>query len=352
VEVVQQPSGRSGWAAAADYDGTAWLASVHDGLIAVTSGADVALTDPLTGERSPITEGMSVADLAFSPEGMRVAILDMVHGPLVITTSMTSPAPTPEPGGEVYGPPVIRDPAFAPDGEAVAYLAGQDGVAPNLLWLGTGEAPRLPDIMTLFPVTWSPDGQWLVTAKDFDSTPNNDNWEIVLLEVGGSGITRLTNHLGFDGGPAWSPDGSTIAFLQDADDGSLTMALMDADGAHQRRLLLFPPSKTPFGVGRTAWSPDGSRLSIVLERDGSPAEIHLIDARTSEQVTFAGPDDRCEDLTWSPTGRQIAFVCGPADNSSPSSVYVVAMDGDGAVDLGYGTRIDWGRTLETYATGG
>ena len=35
------------------------------------------------------------------------------------------------------------------------------------------------------------------------------------MNADGSGQTRLTNNLASDSEPAWSPDGSTIAFVQD-----------------------------------------------------------------------------------------------------------------------------------------
>ena len=95
------------------------------------------------------------------------------------------------------------------------------------------------------------------------------------MNIDGSNVTRLTDHPGQDGWPAWSPDGSTIAFSTTRDDcrssraeGCLssgdigpvhTLWLMDADGSDQRRV-------TTTNAQLPDWSPDGRYL--VCESQG------------------------------------------------------------------------------------
>jgi TolB protein len=59
--------------------------------------------------------------------------------------------------------------------------------------------------------------------------------EIYVIGVDGSGVTRLTNNRADDYLPAWSPDGSAIAFTAERD-GSPQVYVMNVDGSGQTRL--------------------------------------------------------------------------------------------------------------------
>jgi Tol biopolymer transport system component len=71
------------------------------------------------------------------------------------------------------------------------------------------------------------------------------NWEIFVMDSNGGNVTRLTNDRGNDGLPAWSPDGSTIAFASDRD-GAWGIWAMNPDGSDQRKL--FNMGGSPDGV--------------------------------------------------------------------------------------------------------
>src|SRR5262245_53842805 len=62
-------------------------------------------------------------------------------------------------------------------------------------------------------------------------------------------------------GPAWSPDGSRIAFYSGRD-GNLEVYVMDADGKRQRRL-----TRNPRQDGLPSWSPDGRSIAFTSSRD-------------------------------------------------------------------------------------
>ena len=61
------------------------------------------------------------------------------------------------------------------------------------------------------------------------------NREIYVIELDGTGLTRLTNHPAADPAPAWSPDGTRIAFASNRD-GNDEIYLMNADGSNSIRL--------------------------------------------------------------------------------------------------------------------
>src|SRR5437899_2073196 len=78
-------------------------------------------------------------------------------------------------------------------------------------------------------------------------TSNRDgNVEIYVMNADGTGVTRLTNSVGYDQDPAWSPDGTQIAFASTRDDGPpfYEIYLMNADGTGARRLTDSPASNS------------------------------------------------------------------------------------------------------------
>jgi TolB protein len=86
---------------------------------------------------------------------------------------------------------------------------------------------------------WSPDGTRIAFASTRDG-----NAEIYVMDADGRNVKRLTNHPAIDQDPAWSPDGRRIAFTTSRlDRGNvgrhrtfLDVAVMDADGSNVRIL--------------------------------------------------------------------------------------------------------------------
>jgi TolB protein len=94
-----------------------------------------------------------------------------------------------------------------------------------------------------FPA-WSPDGTQIAFHSRRDGNP-----EIYVMGSDRSGIVRLTDDEGNDMFPTWSPDGTQIAF-QSTRDGNAEIYTMNADGTEQTRLTDDPASDTV-----PAWQP-------------------------------------------------------------------------------------------------
>jgi Tol biopolymer transport system component len=69
------------------------------------------------------------------------------------------------------------------------------------------------------------------------------------MDANGGNVRRLTDHLEYDLSPAWSPDGTRIAFASNRD-GDSDIYVMDADGGNVQQL-----TDDPAWDGNTAWSP-------------------------------------------------------------------------------------------------
>jgi tricorn protease len=106
-----------------------------------------------------------------------------------------------------------------------------------------------------------------------------------------------------DRSPAWSPDGSQLAWLSDAG-GEYQLMLGDPTGVAKPRTIKLP--STAF-FSSTAWSPDGK--NILLE--DNHLNLWAIQVTTGEgakiDTDFYADPGREFDATWSPDSRWIAY---------------------------------------------
>lgn len=190
------------------------------------------------------------------------------------------------------------------DGSNVSRIAVADGN-----WIGRISRHR-----------WNPSGEVVVFV------PRNDLWTV---RADGTDQERFpSSSEGFEGLPAWSPDGASLAFVRLADgEGDGTQIWRsDADGSNQRRLA---DDRVWLGP---VWSPGGDRIAYIANR-GAEAPLMVMDADGSDPVILVDDVDRW-DPAWSPDGSEIAFV------GFGSTVYVVRADGTGLRELTPGERFN------------
>jgi PKD repeat protein len=145
------------------------------------------------------------------------------------------------------------------------------------------------------------------------------------MNADGSGQTRLTANAAWDGTPAWSPDGTRIAFASDRD-GDSDIYLMNADGTAQTSLIAAAEWGSEI---EPAWSPDGSRIAFTSDRDGN-AEVYVMNADGTGQTRRTASPGADGAPAWSPDGSRIAFESDRDDNVD---IHVMNADGSGRVRL-------------------
>jgi Tol biopolymer transport system component len=155
--------------------------------------------------------------------------------------------------------------------------------------------------------------------------PNNRWYAICVIGVDGTERKRVTSRLTTTD-PAWSPDGSRIAFTRNQEVGSYTtftnddVFVVDADGGDVRQV-------TTHRIGRSAWqpswSPDGRRIayvngdSVATSVPSRWGALFVVDADGSDpqRVTRSSTDSS---PAWSPDGAEIAFArCKRYSSSLP-----------------------------------
>jgi TolB protein len=143
--------------------------------------------------------------------------------------------------------------------------------------------------------------------------------EIFVMDYDGERIKRLTNNGSLNLNPAWSPDGSEIAFLSYRS-GRPELVILASNGELRKA---FPQQKGDLNLAPD-WSPDGKKIAFTGSREGN-SEIFVL--RVSDgQITRLTTNPALDTSpSWSPTAREIAFV---SDRSGTPQIYI--MDAEGA----------------------
>lgn len=148
---------------------------------------------------------------------------------------------------------------------------------------------------------WSPDG----TQIAFDGQPG-ESIDIFAMNADRSNVRNLTpDNTSWDYDPAWSPDGTQIAFTSDQP-GNNDVFVMNADGSSLRNLTNHPSSDR-----QAAWSPDGTQIAFVTDRDGT-ADVWIMNADGSNPYNLTAQTDAYRQGVetspdWSPNGQFIVF---------------------------------------------
>lgn len=123
----------------------------------------------------------------------------------------------------------------------------------------------------------SPDGSQVLYRKvingpafDWGLNAHDRNSEVFIADLDGGNEINISNNAAFDGWPAWSPDGSTIAIASNRSGPANTgqVWLLNPDGSNPRQLTSGPWSHT-----QPAWSADSQSIYIYQHEETETHEF-------------------------------------------------------------------------------
>ncbi len=216
------------------------------------------------------------------------------------------------------------------------YIKAVDGVAVTQL-----TSDPAPDIEPAF----SPDGSRVAFASRRDG-----NWDVWVIGVGGEPPTQITSTASDEVHPSWSPDGTKLVYCSlPVGGGQWELWLADAVRGGRQRFIgygLFPE-----------WSPVGDTIVYQRARERgsrwfSVWTLTLVDGEPRYPTEVASSATRAMILpSWSPDGRQITYASASAvfpepgamflpNQSEVSDIWVVNVDGSGKMRLTDGYTVN------------
>ncbi len=197
----------------------------------------------------------------------------------------------------------IVGPALSPDGKSVAFEAI------NQIWvMQIGRKPQAITSDTYYKTdpAWSPDGTKLAYASD-----KNGTMHIFVRTLATGDEQQVTTMAGAQISPAWSPDGRSLAF-QDQTGATFTI---DVEGGAAKQVV---PSL--FAPGKPSWAANGKTIALAALkpythrfREGT-SQVLTVDL-TSGKITYTEPapfesiGTRGEDgPVYAPDGSAMAYV--------------------------------------------
>lgn len=229
----------------------------------------------------------------------------------------------------------IRNPAISRDGSRIAYELGTDiwlldtaGGEPRKLTIQAPSDNRVNDIQRLTMTNGA--GEFALSA-DNSELAFVIRGELFAMKEKGGAATRLTESWARDFDIAWRPDGTALVYSSDMG-GQFDLYLVESDDPSEKRLsraLAFKQTRLttdPGNDGGPAFSPDGKSLAWV----NGAGNLHIMDMATKQdRVLVSGWN--LDSYSWSPDSAWIAY--SKEDHEFNSDIWIIPAAGGEAKNV-------------------
>ena len=273
--------------------------------------------------------------------------------------------------------------AYSPDGKWIAFLSdrGDEG-AETQVWIMPADGGEA-EALTAFPggvsdFDWSPDSARLALIADDPERPEGEEapkqpepividrhyfkedyvgWltdtrqHLYLLEIAGKKATQLTSGGHDEHLPAWSPDGTRIAYVTkrgpDPDRHlNWDIYVVEArEGGAEKQLTRFAGADNdPSLESRPAWSPDGNRIAYVQQAEDkwiyyAPWSLAIVDVESGSVTRPAGVELNHTKPRFSADGSAVIALL---EESRVTHVSRIELATGAVTPLTTGARFDFG----------
>ena len=137
---------------------------------------------------------------------------------------------------------------------------------------------------------------------------------------------------------SWTPDSSHLFFVRNGNDGSPSTYIVTIDSNEEKILV-----ENGFHL---ALSPDGTRIAFYQNASTYTYDIYVRDIVGTESVKLVEDLDQVCELSWSPDGTMIAFVSYSQDDFSVPQLHIVNVNGGKSITAV--ENLSWGKTKSLF----